>query len=95
MQLGGKLSSEQWATVRRLERLLGVWLIHPLVTETLGRNAAKVEEIDTVLGDLEAALVSIFPEGTYNRIGREDLKCGKPPASGITSVTVYGQPVRA
>ena len=66
-----------------------------VVTETLGRNAAKVEEIDTVLGDLEAALVSIFPEGTYNRIGREDLKCGKPPASGITSVTVYGQPVRA
>ncbi|CAE7767227.1 Rraga [Symbiodinium sp. CCMP2592] len=87
MLLGRKLSSEQWATVRRFERLLEAWLIHPLVTsETLGRNAAKVEEIDAVLSDLEAVLIGLFPEGTYNRFGREDLKPGQPPSCGVNRV---------
>ena len=55
--VGRRLNFRRWAVVRRYECLLEAWLIHPQITpDNLGRNAAKMEELDSVLGVLEAEL---------------------------------------
>ena len=62
MALGKRLSSRQWSVVRRLERMLDAWIIHHLVTsESMGRNAAKIEALDGMLGQLETVLIDSFP----------------------------------
>ena len=93
MALGRRLNSRQWSVVRRLEKMLDAWIIHPLITaESMGRNAAKVEELDGVLGRLEAVLVETSPAGVYTRPDREHLKPGNPQADvthlGHTATTL-------
>ena len=84
MTVDMRLNSRQWSVVRRLEKMLDAWLMHPLVTsESMGRNAAKIEELDSVLGQLEAVLVDSFPSGVYARPGREHIKQGQTDADVV------------
>ena len=79
--IGRRLSSRQWAVVTWLEKLLDAWIIHPLVTtESMGRNAAKVEELSLTLNNLEEFLVTMYPAGVYSKVTRENLKQGAEPA---------------
>ena len=84
MTCGRRLSSRQWSVIRRLEKMLDAWIIHPLVTsESMGRNAAKVEELDSVLGHLEAVLANTFHAGVYARPDCERLKPGRTKADAV------------
>ncbi|CAE7545289.1 Kidins220 [Symbiodinium sp. CCMP2592] len=50
---GGDLHSDQWEQVRRLESFLDAWLmLGVLGPEDMGRTAGKVEDLETLLGDL-------------------------------------------
>ena len=84
MTCGRRLSSRQWFVIRRLEKMLDAWIIHPLVTsESMGRNAAKVEELDSVLSHLEAVLGNTFHAGVYARPDCERRKPGRTKADAV------------
>ena len=80
--LGTRLSSRQWSVVRRIEKMLEAWIIHPLVTtESMGRSAAKVDELESVLAQLQEIMVTIEPLGPYVcQPVSEKLKPGREPS---------------
>ncbi|CAE7350570.1 Rraga [Symbiodinium sp. CCMP2592] len=87
LSVGRRLNFRQWAVVRRHERLLEAWLIHPQITpDNLGRNAEKMEEFDSILGALEAMLEDTFGTGSYNCRDGGGLKPGHEPPPDIVKL---------
>lgn len=70
--LGTKLNSKQWEVVHRLAPLVKTWNDHGWVgSDDMGRAAAKVESVESVVASLEEAVFQQSQEfGSYNR-GRE------------------------
>ena len=55
--LGTALNFEQWSFVKKMTPLIDQWNSEPPVTsEVMGRSAAKVESVETLLGHLEEAV---------------------------------------
>eukprot|EP00435_Cladocopium_sp_Y103_P064249 s246_g25.t4 len=56
--LGTPLNQQQWKAVSRLRREVEVWNAEPAVTsEAMGRSAAKVEGVESLLSDLQEAVL--------------------------------------
>ena len=79
--LGTPLNFEQWTFVNRMTPLIDQWNREPPITsEAMGRAAAKVESVETLLGHLEAALTPVASglKGYVSKVGGRERQGAWP-----------------